>query len=699
MKLSFASIIAAQTLAWTASTAYGAKPNIRGVPSDKQHLYKSNKNNKWSCLSNPEIELDASKINDDYCDCPDGSDEPGTSACSNGRFFCENAGFRSSYIPSFKVNDGVCDYEICCDGSDEWNTDANCPNRCKELNKKYESSKKEKLSRLNKGLLIKQKLLKSVEQQDAKLQKLINDESVQVSKLNDEVYELKSKLDELNLKYNKEAMLFLNDLKEKHQVSKIDESIYGLLENIDLIKLGVDRNEEKVQLAHQILRDLANDFDQSINDVAVKENIKAYQDIEKDERYNDYEDLFSKYRKEYDATVADLKLYNTNFWLEHNKEHLANWKNFIWTRKTTLHTALLRLLLIQDEIEKKLEALLTNLKENYNPNFNDNTVKTALKSIEKYNDLKKEVQDEVLSKIDYVSQYENAFKELVAQFDTLEGQLGRSPSPVQDLRIDDEKPEHELSKLRSEKQQQIANEEATGTKESFLEKLHKNYAQIVEDFLGINDNVPEKSDPLFESTPFDLVLNKLDQINDLSNGQGSANAGGELKDIRESIASKQQQISELNSHVAELVAELQDTRNYYGPDKILKAIEEETYRASIGEYEYSINFLGSIKQVGNGQDVLVGKYAGSANQVNTSKDGTKIELLFDHGAKCWSGPIRQAKVSVFCGSKVEILKVTEPEICQYVIDVTSPIACFESDLQAAKENDKVGGSGYVHDEL
>jgi hypothetical protein len=56
-------------------------------------------------------------VNDDYCDClDDGSDEPSTSACPTAVFHCQN-GHSVRYLPSSRVNDGVCD---CCDGSDEW---------------------------------------------------------------------------------------------------------------------------------------------------------------------------------------------------------------------------------------------------------------------------------------------------------------------------------------------------------------------------------------------------------------------------------------------------------------------------------------------------------------------------------------------------------------------------------------------------
>lgn len=47
-------------------------------------------------------------VNDNYCDCLDGTDEPGTAACKSGKFYCRNEKFHPTLIPSQWVNDGIC---------------------------------------------------------------------------------------------------------------------------------------------------------------------------------------------------------------------------------------------------------------------------------------------------------------------------------------------------------------------------------------------------------------------------------------------------------------------------------------------------------------------------------------------------------------------------------------------------------------
>ncbi|RKP35061.1 glucosidase II beta subunit-like-domain-containing protein [Dimargaris cristalligena] len=110
---------------------------LYGVPPELRALYTPGQSPAlFTCLDGSKS-IPFTRVNNNYCDCPDGSDEPGTSACSNGHFYCANAGHRPALIRSSQVNDGICDPE-CCDGSDEYNGLARCSNRCADAHVEYQ---------------------------------------------------------------------------------------------------------------------------------------------------------------------------------------------------------------------------------------------------------------------------------------------------------------------------------------------------------------------------------------------------------------------------------------------------------------------------------------------------------------------------------------------------------------------------------
>ncbi|XP_072526677.1 glucosidase 2 subunit beta-like isoform X2 [Salminus brasiliensis] len=126
---------------------------IRGVSMSYRRLYRERKS--FLCMDGSRL-IPFVQVNDDYCDCTDGSDEPGTAACPNGRFYCMNLGFRPHYIPSSRVNDGICD---CCDGSDEFSSRMQCPDKCRMLGQKERRELEETMKAVNKGLLLKKQLI------------------------------------------------------------------------------------------------------------------------------------------------------------------------------------------------------------------------------------------------------------------------------------------------------------------------------------------------------------------------------------------------------------------------------------------------------------------------------------------------------------------------------------------------------------
>ncbi|KAL5715654.1 Glucosidase 2 subunit beta [Ranunculus cassubicifolius] len=115
-----------------------------------------------------------SQLNDDFCDCPnDGTDEPRTSACPRGKFYCRNAGHSPLVLFSSRVNDGICD---CCDGSDEYDGRVNCSNTCWEAGKVARDKLKKKIATYEEGVTVRHREVeqakKAIAKDEAELSKL-----------------------------------------------------------------------------------------------------------------------------------------------------------------------------------------------------------------------------------------------------------------------------------------------------------------------------------------------------------------------------------------------------------------------------------------------------------------------------------------------------------------------------------------------
>ncbi|XP_018021310.1 glucosidase 2 subunit beta isoform X1 [Hyalella azteca] len=198
----------------------------RGVSLIKASLYDPARD--FSCLDGSGT-IPFRNVNDDYCDCRDGSDEPGTSACPNGFFHCSNKGHIPLDVRSSRVNDGICD---CCDASDEWASGADCTDQCQEFGRaaREEALRKEEESK--KGYSLKLGMIeqgKNMKQERKEKIALIELELQQAESVRAEQETLKLAAEELE-------SAALEQYKEANEAKKAAE---------DAIKLAASEAEAK----------------------------------------------------------------------------------------------------------------------------------------------------------------------------------------------------------------------------------------------------------------------------------------------------------------------------------------------------------------------------------------------------------------------------------------------------------------------
>ncbi|KAJ9179931.1 hypothetical protein P3X46_008242 [Hevea brasiliensis] len=181
--------------------------SLLGIPPQDEDYFKTD---TLKC-KNGSKKFTRAQLNDDFCDCPDGTDEPGTSACPQGKFYCRNAGHLPVSLPSSRVNDGICD---CCDGSDEYDGKMNCPNTCWEAGKVARDKLQRKIDMFKEGVTLRKKEIEQAKQ-------VLANEREELSKLKNEKNILEGLVKQL--KVHKEQIEKAEETESKEKEEKMEK--------------------------------------------------------------------------------------------------------------------------------------------------------------------------------------------------------------------------------------------------------------------------------------------------------------------------------------------------------------------------------------------------------------------------------------------------------------------------------------------
>jgi protein kinase C substrate 80K-H len=180
------------------------------------------------------------------------------------------------------VNDGVCDYELCCDGSDEWAAvgGTKCEDKCKEIGKEWRRLDDVRTKTLRNALKRKDALLKEAGEKRAGIEMSITRLEGEIRVLEHREQDLKKVYEDVERRERgkvvggntgKVSKVTVLAGLAKARVEELRTTLLGVVEKRDKLK-------EKVKELEGILAKFKEERNPNFNDEGVKRAVQAWED-------------------------------------------------------------------------------------------------------------------------------------------------------------------------------------------------------------------------------------------------------------------------------------------------------------------------------------------------------------------------------------------------------------------------------------
>ncbi|XP_050218001.1 glucosidase 2 subunit beta isoform X2 [Mercurialis annua] len=645
-----------------------------GVPSDPflgispqdENYYKTS-SNSIKCKDGSKI-FSKAQLNDDFCDCPDGTDEPGTSACPLAKFYCRNAGHFPLTIFSSRVNDGLCD---CCDGSDEYDGQVKCRNTCWEAGKVARDKLSKKIATYKEGMAFRkqdiEKAKQSIAKEEAELSKLRNEENI----LKGLVDQLKERKEQIEKAEEKERLQKEKEEKEEKEAEEKAKREKG--------EIGEDAKQEKGQDVEKT--NVEDESSESIHEDAI--GVLDDSPLDQDNA------------GEYVSHVADAEPSDTS-------------KN----EGSQLHK-------VDKHVVKEEEPVLPKSVADAGQSDTSKVEGSPASEIQK--DVVLESEEAVLPKgkddSALVSDTSHDVGEGNSASENTEGlskeELGRlvasrwtGNSEKQTDGDDNDHKEHE--EMPPDMHDEEYDGYASGTDEE-TEKYDDDRGQY--DDVDTEDDVDEtyeddsnddidssyKSEPDYDldlsdttstSNPSWLekiqktVRNILQAVNLFQTPVDKSEAAHVRKEYEESSA----KLTKIQSRISSLTQKL---KHDFGKEKEFYSFYDQCFESKQNKYIYKVCPFKQASQVEGHSTTRLGRWDKFEDSYGA--------MMFSNGDKCWNGPDRSLRVRLRCGLNNEVTGVDEPSRCEYVAVLSTPALCLEEKLKELEN--KLDEQSHSHDEL